>query len=368
MSSAGPPQRIGDLTPWREALAVIASLTRPSPARRVAPVDAIGAVAADDVYAPAPLPAAPQAIRDGWAVRAELVADAGPYAPTPLVPAPRWVDAGEEIPEGCDAVLPPDGIVATGGIFEAVASAGPGEGVAAAGFDATPATPVLRAGMRIGATAASALRIAGIDAVPIRRPRVGVVDGEGDSVAAMVRTALLAAGAEPIALRPGDDMAQRADTAALDALITVGGTGQGRADRTVSMIRSAGRVKFHGIGIRPGETAGVGSFAERPVLLLPGRLDAALGAWLLLGLPMLRCLAGGIGEPVTSARPLSRKLTSGIGIAEVILVESDGAAVRPLAAGTFPLAAVTQAAGWVLVPPESEGYPSGVTVSVNPLP
>ena len=331
-------------------------------------MDAIGAVAADDVYVAMPLPAATQAIRDGWAVRAELVADAGPYAPTPLIPSPRWVEAGEEMPEGCDAVLPPDGVVTAGGMFEAMASVGPGEGVAPSGFDATPAAPILRAGVSIGVAAAAALRIAGIGTVTIRRPRVGIVARETDAVAAMVRAALVRSGVEPVALRSGDDLARCAEVAALDALVTVGGTGQGRADRTASMIVAQGRLAFHGTGIRPGETAGFGSIAERPVLLLPGRLDAALGAWLLLGLPMLKCLSGGNGEPATFARPLSRKLTSGIGIAEVVLVESDGEAVRPLASGTFPLAAAAQAAGWVLVPPESEGYPSGTTVSVNLLP
>jgi len=100
MSSAEPPQRIGDLTPWRDALATIATLTRRSPVRHVAPADAIGAVAAEDVSVTAPLPAVRLAIRDGWAVRAELVADAGPYAPTPLVPAPRRRRPGQRRDHG----------------------------------------------------------------------------------------------------------------------------------------------------------------------------------------------------------------------------------------------------------------------------
>ena len=59
---------------------------------------------------PATSPAAPVALIDGWAVRAEQVADAGPYAPVRLDPAPAWVDAGGAMPAGTDAVLPPDAV------------------------------------------------------------------------------------------------------------------------------------------------------------------------------------------------------------------------------------------------------------------
>jgi len=49
---------------------------------------AVGRVLAVDVAVEAPLPPTAIALRDGWAVRSEQVADAGPYAPVPLTPVP----------------------------------------------------------------------------------------------------------------------------------------------------------------------------------------------------------------------------------------------------------------------------------------
>ena len=45
--------------------------------------------------------------------------------------------------------------------------------------------------------------------------------------------------------------------------------------------------------LTPGETAAFGFAGSRPVLLLPGRLDAALAVWLTLGRRLLARLAGG---------------------------------------------------------------------------
>jgi hypothetical protein len=42
--------------------------------------------------------------------------------------------------------------------------------------------------------------------------------------------------------------------------------------------------------------------------------------------------------------------------------------VTPLASGYLPLSALAQADGWVLVAPESEGFPAGATVQVRAWP
>ena len=65
---------------------------------------------------------------------------------------------------------------------------------------------------------------------------------------------------------------------------------------------------------------------------------------------------------------LSRKVTSAIGIAEMIPVRRDGGEVEPLASGYLPLQALARADGWILVAADSEGHPAGTVVSVRPLP
>src|SRR5688500_1439745 len=125
-------QRVSSLTPLADVLARVATLARPVAPREVAVQDAEGRVLAEDVAVTAPSPTVSVALVDGWAVRAESVADAGPYAPMLLSPAPAWVDAGAAMPRDTDAVLPPDAVNGA----EAHASATAGDGVLAAGADA----------------------------------------------------------------------------------------------------------------------------------------------------------------------------------------------------------------------------------------
>ena len=176
-------QRLSSLTPINDVLARVAALARPVAPREVALQDAEGRVLAEDVAVSAPSPAAAVALVDGWAVRAERVADAGPYAPMPLQSA-AWVDAGGAMPRDADAVLPPDAVTAAAGGAEAHAPATAGDGVLAAGADAMPDRPLRCAGERLRAVDVAALQAVGISRVRLREPRVRVVATPGcDAVA-----------------------------------------------------------------------------------------------------------------------------------------------------------------------------------------
>ncbi|MGD9847170.1 MAG: molybdopterin-binding protein [Variibacter sp.] len=343
---------------------------------RITPVvGARGRVLAEDVFASAPLPAVSVAARDGWAVSAEAVADASSYAPVPVTAI--WVDAGDPIPAATDTVLPAEAVMAQGGSHHALASAPAGEGMRAAGSDADASVPLVRRGTRLRATDVAALRACGIEQVSARRPHVAVIATPGskarrEATVRIVANAIAALGgvAEPFFCADEDGALERAlrDTQT-DAIVTVGGTGTGRHDATVRTVAMVGHVVCHGIGIAPGETSAFGARGETPILMLPGRLDAALAGWLLLGHPLLNAL-GGTAEPPPAARgALARKIVSTIGVAEMILVRRDGVdGVVPIAAGLFPLQALLAAGGYVVVPPESEGFPAGADVEVRALP
>ena len=81
-----------------------------------------------------------------------------------------------------------------------------------------------------------------------------------------------------------------------DAIVAIGGTGSGRNDTSVRTLAREGRVAVHGMALTPGETAAFGFVGPRPVLLLPGRLDAALAVWLVVGRRLLDALAAGKSE------------------------------------------------------------------------
>src|SRR5262245_21564074 len=109
------------LAPLAEVLAQIDALARPVEAREIDVAAAAGRVLAADVSVAQSLPAAAIALRDGWAVRSDLISDAGPYAPVALTPPPTFVEVGAPLPPETDAVLPPDALTLRGSIAEATA-------------------------------------------------------------------------------------------------------------------------------------------------------------------------------------------------------------------------------------------------------
>ena len=138
--------------------------------------------------------------------------------------------------------------------------------------------------------------------------------------------------------------------------------------RACARSRAWAHVAFHGIAIAPGETTALGFVGARPVLLLPGRIDAALAGWLTVGRRMLARLAFRLIEEQPFAAELARKIASPLGLAEVVPVRRRLGRVEPVASGYLSLQALARAEGWVLVPADSEGHPEGARVIVRPWP
>ncbi|WP_407524755.1 molybdopterin-binding protein [Methylobacterium oryzisoli] len=355
------------LMPLADAVARLAP--PPVPARRLPVAEAVGAVAASDCLAPHALPRGRTALRDGYAVLAADVVGASPYAPVPLPSAPDWVEAGAALPPGTDTVLPPEALDGD----EAVADAPAGEGTRAAGAEA-PAGRLLAAGERISPLHAAGLALAGITAVEARRPSLTLlVTGEPapDALSPLVAALLAREGARVTATVsvPDDPAAIAAaiTNAEADAVLVLGGTGFGRRDRSAEGLARAGSLAAHGIALRPGETAGFGEAGGRPVLLLPGRPDAMLAATLALGRPLAAALAGRRAESADVRAPLRRKLSSVIGLAEMVFLQRQDEGVMPLGGAEIPLHRLLRADGAVLVPPDVEGYAGGTMIEFLPL-
>jgi molybdopterin molybdotransferase len=370
MAAEHDPQQMTRLTPLAEVTARIDALVKPVVPRRVAIVAAVGRVLAEDVVAEAAVPASARALRDGFAVAAEALSDASSYAPVQLAPTQR-VDVGEALPAGTDAVAPLDTVVERDGRFAAIAPVAPGDGVLAAGGDLAAGTLSRRASAVVRATDATAFAAAGIVEVAVREPRVCVAParaGHDPIIAAAVELlagAVAAAGG--VVHRAADVAAALADLEA-DAIIVVGGTGAGRNDASVRALAAAGEVAVRGVALTPGETAAFGMMGPRPVLLVPGRLDAALAVWLTLGRHVVARLTGGFGDVLGTLALLTRKHASPLGLAEVVPVHQSGDQAEPIASGYWPLQAMVRANGWILVPGDSEGYPPGAEVVVRALP
>jgi molybdopterin molybdotransferase len=366
-------QRIARLAPLAELMARLEAVAAPVAPRNVELAAAVGATLAADVAAPADLPAAPTAIRDGWAVASEMVLDASSYAPVPLNPPPAWIETGGAMPVGMDAILPVDAVNVGHAGAEALASVAPGEGVLFPGADAARGAVLRRAGERLRPSDAAVLRAAGIASVSVRAPRVKIfcasvpTRSQADTISPMIARAVEAEGC----------IAQVAQAASLesalldrgcDAIIAIGGTGTGKRDASVKTLARVGKVEIHGFGIAPGETAAFGIANAHPVLLPPGRLDAALAIFLVAGRAMLRRIAGRNNEDPAIPVKLAKKVASTVGLAEVVLVRLGENGAEPLGTGMFTLQALARADGWILVPPESEGLAAGAMADMRLLP
>lgn len=367
---------MGRLTPLDDVVAAIEAKVAAAEPRRCPPSAAVGATLADDVVV-TERPVVPIALRDGYAVEAAAVADAGPYTPMPFAGVPPRIDAGMPLPPDADAVAPLDAVTVTGDHAVAIAAIAPGEGVLPAGGDATARVPLRRAGERLRALDAAVLTAAGVTEIAVRSPRFRIAcDGEPPSApiaACLVLLRQMIGKAGGIVVGDAGPLAAALADARVDAVIAIGGTGSGRNDGSVRCLAQAGRVECHGMAISPGETAAFGAVGARPVLLIPGRIDATLAVWLLLGRRLIARLAAGSVDQPSTAMPLRHKIASTIGVTELVpvrCIESGdvGVAVEGLGSNYLSFSALTRSDGYIVVPADREGFVAGARVAVRPWP
>ncbi|SDN69211.1 molybdopterin-binding protein [Afipia sp. GAS231] len=366
-----PTQRLpASLTPLDAALTALLDGLRPVPPVALPLDEALRCMAADmpplAAYPPHDIAAA-----DGYALRARDLVAASSYSPVPLPATPVWVEAGEAMPGGCDCVLDSDSVDISGPIPQVVAEAIPGQGVRRAGGDIAAGSNVVEAGRRVVARDILIARAAGIARLEVRRPRVRVVNVPGGMVTAdWIAESARIAGADVVCLtaagRDAVSIAAAIDVSACDLLLIVGGSGVGRTDASVTALAGRGKVFAHGIALQPGRTSAVGRIGMAPVVVLPRAPDHAFAAWWTLAIPALDRLSGRRPRKTLNL-PLVRKIASGVGIAEIVLLQRKQGAWVTLAAGELSLDAIARAEAWLVIPGSSEGFAAGAGVDAYML-
>ncbi len=283
-----------------EHLAAVLDAARPVVPLDVVLADADGCILAEDITAPADVPARTVAARDGYAVRAADVGVRGPgpvpdvtlpvvddapvtaASPLRLVPgAAVLVAAGGPLPVGADAVVPlarsdrgRARVVLRGG-------AEAGENVRPVGHDAAAGSVVLRRGTRLGARHLSLAAAVGRGRVRVHpAPRVVVVtvgdelvepgrvlapgrvhDADLHALAAAVREA----GAAAVRVGPvADDRGALRELLAdqlvrADLLLLTGGLSDGPWDTVTDVLAPLGTVRFDQVAMTPGRRQGFGT-------------------------------------------------------------------------------------------------------------
>lgn len=285
---------------------------------------AAGRWLARPVSARVDLPPFPSSAMDGYAVRAAdtpgtlalaFRVAAGRAARETLPPgACAAISTGGVVPEGADAVVPLERVVARGDEVVVDDMVEPGAHVRGRGGDVAEGDRILEPGVRLGPPQIGALAASGVASVACHaRPRVAVLATGSElrdpgaplehgqiyeSNRVLVAAALAAAGAEverlPVA--PDDLDAHREALRhglEYDVLVTSGGVSVGPHDlvRTVAGELGVEEV-FWGVAMKPGKPLSFGVRGSTLVFGLPGNPVSALVGATLFVLPALRALQG----------------------------------------------------------------------------
>jgi molybdopterin molybdotransferase len=378
--------------------------------------DLLGRVLAREVVSRVDVPCFERSMMDGFAVRAVDSMGASPYnrlaidvvgQSLPGRPFAGKVTPGKAVrimtgapmPDGADAVLPVELVEIDGDRILAQGDVSPGKHVGRIGEDVAAGTTVLPAGRMPRPQDVGLLASIGVGEVPVvRRPRVRIVvtgnellpvptcprvarachpaqpykivDSNGLMLAALVRRdggAVIDDGIvpdEPQAIL--DAMRSKCDL-----VLISGGSSVGQEDHAPALLIEHGELPIHGIAMRPSSPTGMGRLlatgGSRLVFLLPGNPVSCLCAYDFFAGRAIRTLGGRSSDwPYRRINlPLAGKIVSVVGRLDYLRVRLVENHVEPLAiAGASILSSTTRADGFVLVPPDSEGYPPGAVVEV----
>jgi molybdopterin molybdotransferase len=208
-----------------------------------------------------------------------------------------------------------------------------------------PATPRLRAGqVRDASTVALAALIREAGGEPVVR---GIVADDRSALQAALASALAVA----------------------DVVVVSAGSSVGGRDETAAAVAALGPpgIWCHGLALRPGKPTLLAECGDVPVIGLPGNPRSALVVFRLVGMPIVRRVAGWDvvpGQPSIRA-PLARDLASAAGRLDVVQVRMRDGVATPLFGASALLSVLTAADGFVVIDEPATGLAAGTEVEVT---
>lgn len=370
---------------------------------RVAPVEeTLGRVTARPITARISAPHYHASAVDGVAVRARDTFQAMETNPITLTFGEQafWVDTGDLVPAGCDAVIMVEDVNLVdeghgqGARCEILAPASPWQHIRPIGEDVVATEIILPEGHRIRPQDMGALLAAGVLEIPIvKRPRVvfiptgtELVNPKPDPKAGeiiefnsrVVLSQVAEWGGVPIRYPIVPDSYEQIKETVLkavdrgDIVIVNAGSSAGSEDFTVHVLAELGQVLAHGVAIKPGKPVMLGIIKGKPVIGLPGY---PVSTWLTSELFVRPLIYRHLGIPVpqrpTATATLARRLTSPMGVADYVRVKlgrvGDKLVATPISRGAGVISSLVRADGLLVVPAGREGVGEGQDVTVELL-
>lgn len=370
---------------------------KPLPGEGVPLDQAMGRVTSEPVWARMSSPHYHSAAMDGVAVRAHETHGASRTSPLTLKLGEQavWIDTGDPIPVGFNAVIMAEDLQQTGDDdIEIMAAVADWQHVRLLGEDMVATELVLPENHRIGPSDLGAMAAAGLVQVPVRRKPVVciiptgtelITPGEPMEVGKIIEfnSLMMAAqveewGGRPVrhAIVPDDfsqikEAVQRALETA-DVVILNAGSSAGSEDYTAQVVSEVGQLLVHGIAVRPGHPVVLGAAGGTPIIGAPGYPVSCVLTMDIIAKPLISRLLG-VLPPVRQRleATMSRKVLSPMGEDEFMRVKVGRVGERviatPLTRGAGVIMSLVRADGLVRIPRFSEGLEAGSTVDVELL-
>ena len=374
---------------WRRALDQAGVGTVPP--ETVSVMQAQGRVTAAGVRAQRSSPHYHAAAMDGIAVTASDTAGASEAAPRRLrLPGDaEYINTGDALPEGRDAVIKIEDLAVRGDEVEITAAVAPWDNTRPAGEDVVATEMILPEAHVIRPVDVGVLIAGGAMEVSVRRkPRVAVIPTGGEVVppgapagpgqivdfdSYLLGGLLAERGCETVRweIVPDDlDALQGAISHAArecDAVAMIAGASAGSRDYTAQALSQLGEVIVQGVAIRPGKPVVLGLVDAVPFIGVPGYpvsamicfeqfMEPLIGRWLGLPPPIERRCTAIMSRDVPSAAGSEEFLRVRLGVVEGRLV------AVPLGRGAGLITSLVRADGIVRIPALNEGIAEGEEV------
>lgn len=317
-----------------EAQDTLLSRTAPLPGETVPLLQALGRIAARDLFADSDLPSCPQAVVDGYAVGAYdnhtpdsyVITERlqpGAIASSPLgLGQASSVATGNHLPAGTVAVIPHETTRLEGERVICTEEISPGDNIRQPGEDFHSGDLLVSRGTRLSPGSISVLAAFGKNKVTVfRRPRIAVLSLGGgivsydtiprpgqsrDSNGPLLAALALQGGGQVsrVEVTGGENASTLKEhlenlLSQADLVITTGGAASGVYDQAIHMLKHIGaQLLFWGVKIKPGSHSGAAIGNDKLIIALSGNPAACAAGYHLLAAPVLRALQGLVPHPL----------------------------------------------------------------------
>ena len=366
---------------------------------------AAGRVLASSIISTVKVPNFNRSAMDGYAIRGEETFGAAPYSPLDFkvlglsLPGKPFegcvtnqtavrIMTGAPMPEGADSVIPVELAQEENKVLRVIESIPPGKNVGRIGEDVKVGQEILSAGRKLRPQDVGILSSIGTPSVSvIKKPIVDIfITGDellkpgsmpkGYQIVDSNSVMLDALVYRDIQIHPNiiflEDRRELISDALsksnADFILVSGGSSVGQEDHAPSLVKELGEILIHGVALRPASPSGMGIINGKYVFLIPGNPVSCLCSYDLFASRAIRQFAGINCElPYKSITlPLASKISSMVGRMDYVRVKINNGFAEPLAiSGASMLSTTTIADGFLMVPGECEGYPSGEDVKIN---